>query len=108
VSRHAGRAEPVADEPGEEIMILLNLGDEAPRKPLATAGTGGGLGPSDCGSVDVKARDAATAIREVPALARLSPAANGDLVDAGCIMLRWDEPNALLEADLVDVVLVER
>jgi hypothetical protein len=103
---HAVGAEPVADEPSEHLMLLLNLGDEALRNTLSTAGTAGsGLGSSDRGSDDMLAVQ--STLIEVCALANTTVTAELYFVDAGTGGGR-DEPNALLKRYLVAVVSVER
>jgi hypothetical protein len=104
VPRHAGVAEDVADEPREQAVVLGNLGDESPRDTITAARTGRGLYPRDRGCKDVLT--SLPAKLEVCTLAEFTPMTEGDLVDAGALVLARDEPYAArgVEADLVRVL----
>jgi hypothetical protein len=95
----------VPDEEREALVVLLNLNDVSVRKTLATPGTLPGLRAGYGGCVDVLTR-------RVPALeiltfAALATTAENYLVDAGGVVLARDEPDTVLEGNLVGVLGVE-
>jgi hypothetical protein len=85
VSRSAVVTEPVADEPGEESVIFLTLGDQLPRDTITVAAAGNTFRPGDGCSKNVLT--SLPANLEVPALARLTPTAEDDFVNAGAVVL---------------------
>jgi hypothetical protein len=100
-------AQAVAREPRQQFVVLLHLGDEVPRHTLSAAGAGSGLRASDCGSDNVLARLDVTVEAEVFTLANVTTTTEHYFVDTGAVVLRRDEPDAVLEADLFGVVSVE-
>ncbi len=87
MSRYAIGADPVADEPGEQAVFLRDLRDETPRDAVTTAAADRALGPGDRRRGEVLAPAFRVPYREVRALTRLAAAPEGDLVDAGGLVL---------------------
>jgi hypothetical protein len=105
VSRSAVVTQAVAREPGEQLVVFLNLGKLRPPATLSASVTHGALPRSASCGLDVRAM----LVRgEPPALARLAANASANLVDLGGLGTGRDEPlTAALVAgeDLVAVKL---
>jgi hypothetical protein len=76
-------------------------------EPLAATLAAKGLSPLERGRDDMNTPAFRRAVLKVLALAVLAATTERDLVDAGLVLLRGDEPNAILEADLGAVLAVE-
>ena len=104
--RSAIVAEPVAGEPGEQVVLLLNLGEIRPPAALSATVADAALLAGEGGADDVRTMPVALEAGAFAAVA-LRAGADADLVEPASLGAARDEPTAAALVAVEDLVAVK-